>query len=299
MISKIIDWVVNPIKIHNFLFRYWSRLLPDRAYLKLVFKRKLGYTLNLDCPLTFNEKLQWLKLYGYKSQYAIMADKYLVKQYVRDVIGDYYVVPLLGVWDDANDIDFAKLPNRFVLKCNHNSGGGMCICKDKTNLDEVSCRMALDRAMKLGYYYQGRDKQYRDIQKKIIADAFLGNNRTGELQDYKFWCFNGVPTFMYITNKGKSIYENFYDMEFNPIDIRHSFPRRTPEYDKPLEFEEMKRIAAVLSKDIPFVRIDFFDVEGHVYFGEFTFFDWGGFMPFDNYDMDLELGQYIQLPAKK
>ena len=298
VVKKLINWLTHPIKIHDFLFNYWGKMLPDKVYLEILCKRRLGYWINLKTPKTFNEKLQWLKLYNHKPQYVIMADKYLVKQYVKNIVGDYYVVPCLGVWDDANDIDFSKLPDKFVLKCNHNSGGGMCICKDKNTLNQDECRKALNEAKKLGYYYQGRDKQYRDINIKIIADTFLDDHREGELQDYKFWCFDGVPTFMYMTNKGQHIYENFYDMSFNPIEIQHGSPRMIPEYTKPAEFDEMKEIATKLSQGLPFVRVDFFDIDGHVYFGEFTFFDWGGLKAFNSYEMDLELGRYIHLPIE-
>ena len=287
------------INSHNYFFRPWSRILPDKIYLKLVCRQYLGYWINLKDPKTFNEKLQWLKLYGHKEKYVTMADKYLVKQYVANIIGDYYVVPCLGVWDNAKDIDFDQLPDKFVLKCNHNSGRGMCICKDKSKLDVSHVRSELDKYIHQGYFFDGRDKQYRDINRKIIADQFLDDHRSGELQDYKFWCFDGEPKFMYMTNKGKYIYENFYDMDFNPVAIEHGSPRMTPEYNKPNEFDEMKELAAILSKGMPFVRVDFFDIEGHVYFGEFTFFDWGGLKAFKSYDMDLELGQYIHLPIEQ
>ena len=275
-----------------------SPLMSDIFYVKCLFRVRLGYPLNLKRPKTFNEKMQWLKIYGHKPIYTIMADKYKVKKYVTDIIGEKYIVPCLGVWDDANDIDFEKLPDKFVLKCNFNSGQGMCICKDKSKIDIDKIRKDLNREMKRGYYYHGRDKQYRDIEKKIIADTFLDDHRPGELQDYKFWCFNGEPTYMYITNKNpESVFENYYDMDFNPVDIYHNSPRAIPEYSRPQEFEEMKRLARILSKGLPFVRIDFFDVDHHIYFGEFTFFDFGGFIPFRNYEMDLKLGELIQLPV--
>lgn len=282
----------------NRIFRhirwYYTHLWSDEKYVKDKFEHRLGYTLNLQNPKTFNEKLQWLKLYAHRSEYVTMADKFLVKEYVSRIIGEEYVVPYLGVWGNARDIDFDKLPNSFVLKCNHNSGGNV-VCKDKSKLNIKKSVRFLNKCLKRGYFYQGRDKQYRDIQRKILAEVFLDDHREGELQDYKFWCFNGNPIYMYMTNKGTQIFENFYDMEFNPVAINHGFPRFKPEYAKPKEFELMRELAEKLSKGIPFVRVDFYDIDGHVYFGEYTFFDWGGFQPFSTYEQDLELGKLIKL----
>lgn len=278
---------------------YWNLLQrsikDDKRYLSFIYRKRFKRELNWDNPETFNEKLQWLKLYNHKPIYVIMADKYAVKQFVADRIGEEYVVPCLGVWERAEDVDFDKLPNQFVLKCNHNSGLGRCICKDKSQIDITKVRKGLKESLKQNYYLPGRDKQYRDIPRKILADQFLDDGLGSELRDYKFWCFNGTPVYMYCTNKGKNIYENFYDMDFNPVNIDHGFPRIEPEIEKPAEFELMKELATKLSKDVPFVRVDFFDVNHHVYFGEFTFFDWGGLRPFGG-DWDKELGKLIQLP---
>lgn len=276
---------------------YLNGLFDDETYLKIIFRLYNHYNLDLDNPQTFNQKLQWLKLYGHKPEYVTMADKYAVKQYIADLIGEEYVVPCLGVWESASDIDFGKLPNQFVLKCTHNSGKGRCICKDKSKIDIEQVRKNIAKGLKEDYFKPGRDKQYRDIPKKIIADKYLDDGMGSELRDYKWWCFDGVPTYMYCTNKGEHVYENFYDMEFNPVPIDHGFPRLQSEIEKPAEFELMKRLAAKLSKGIPFVRVDFFDVNHHVYFAEFTFFDWGGLQPFGG-SWDYELGKLIKLPSK-
>lgn len=289
--------IKRPLLFINNTFWYLVQhgIKSDKVYLSFLYWIRFHERLNLNNPRTFNEKLQWLKLYAHRPIYVTMADKFAVKQYVSRIIGNEYVVPCLGVWDDADDIDFDKLPNQFALKCTHNSGGGRCICKDKTTLDLDQVRKDIAKGLKSNYYLPGRDKQYRDIPKKIIADVFLDDGTGSELRDYKFWCFDGKPTYMYCTNKGKKIYENFYDMDFNPIDINHGFPRLEPEIQKPEEFELMKELAAKLSEGIPFVRVDFFDVNHKVYFGEFTFFDWGGLRPFKN-NWDLKLGELIKLP---
>ena len=215
---------------------------------------------------------------------------------MANIIGDEYVVPCLGVWQSVDEIDFDNLPNQFVLKCTHDSGGNV-ICKDKLSLDIELAKKKLSESLNRYYYLPGRDKQYRDIPKKIIADKYLDDGKGNELRDYKFWCFNGVPTYMYYTNKGENVYENFYDMDYNPININHGFSRLQPEMEKPEEFELMKSLAEKLSKGIPFVRVDFFDVNHHVYFGEFTFFDWGGLRPFKD-DWDIKLGELIKLPNR-
>lgn len=283
------------IRIYKaFEYAFQHGIKDDKRYLSIRYRMSFHKKMNWDNPQTFNEKMQWLKLYAHKPIYATMADKYAVKKFVANIIGDDYVVPCLGVWQTVDEIDFDKLPNQFVLKCTHDSGGNV-ICKDKSSLDIELTKKKLSDSLKRDYYLPGRDKQYRDIPKKIIADKFLDDGKGSELRDYKFWCFNGVPTYMYYTNKGEHIYENFYDMEYNPVNINHGFSRLQPEMEKPEEFELMKSLAEKLSKDIPFVRVDFFDVNHRVYFGEFTFFDWGGLRPFKD-DWDMKLGKLIKLP---
>lgn len=283
----------------RFVFRkYFGGLLDDETFLKIYFRMTVGQKLDLDNPQTFNQKLQWLKLYAHRPEYVTMADKYAVKEYVAVRIGDEYVVPCYGVWNSAEEIDFAKLPNQFALKCTHNSGLGRCICKDKSKLDLNIVRKNIAKGLRQNYYKPGRDKQYRDITPRIIADKYLDDGTGAELRDFKWWCFDGEPIYMYYTNKGDRIFENFYDMDFNPVPISHGFERLKPEIEKPMEFDCMKELAAKLSVGIPFVRVDFFLVNHHVYFGEFTFFDWGGFMPFDD-NWDFELGKLIKLPEKK
>ena len=290
LIKKPLVWMYD-----SYWYMIQHGIKDDKKYLSFLYWTKFGRKLNWDNPQTFNEKLQWLKLYCHKPLYVTMADKYDVKKYGAERIGEEYVVPNLGVWNNVDEIDFNALPNQFVLKCTHDSGGNY-ICKDKTQMDVNQVKKWLSFRLSLDYYLPGRDKQYRDIPKKIIADKYLDDGTGSELRDYKWWCFDGKPVYMYYTNKGEHIYENFYDMEYNPVDINHGSPRLLPELPKPANFELMKDVAAKLSKNIPFVRVDFFDVGGHVFFGEFTFFDWGGLKPFKTYEMDLELGKLINLP---
>lgn len=255
---------------------------------------RTGDYLKLKNPVRFIDKQNWLKLHDRNPLYTQLVDKYLVKKYVSNCIGEEYVVPCLGHWNSPDEIDFDKLPNKFVLKCNHNSGGGMCICKDKNSLDFNLVRNGLRKGLLDDFFKYSRVWPYKNVQRCIIADMFLDDHTGNELRDYKFLCFNGVPKIMYCTNKGDNIYENFYDMEFNPLDITHGYPRITPEIEKPKEFDLMKELATKLSKNIPFVRVDFFNVDGHVYFGEFTFFDWGAMKPMND-KWEILIGSWIDI----
>lgn len=267
----------------------------DEWYLSHLFKLEMGYPLNLKRPQTFNEKLNWLKLYDRNPLYTRMADKYEAKLIVSNIIGAKYVVPCYGVWDSFDDINFETLPNRFVIK-GTNDSSGVFICKNKEDLNKDALRNNLLLCQKRNYYYSLREWVYKDIKPRIIIDQFLDDQSGHELMDYKFMCFNGIPRVMYQTNKASNIYENFYDMDYNVLNINHGFKRHIPEFEKPAEFDLMKELAAKLSAGIPFVRVDFFDVAGRVYFGEFTFYDWGGMRPFSDVKWDKILGNFLVLP---
>ena len=275
---------------------YTSCVWPDKMYLSLLYYLRFGKILDLKNPQTFSQKLNWEKIYDRNPLYTKMADKYEVKKHVANIIGDEYVVSNYGVWEKFDQIDFSKLPNQFILKCTHDSSG-VVPCKNKASFDLKAAKQIIGRSLRHSYYLEGREWPYKNVRPRIIADMLLDDGRTGELQDYKWWCFNGEPKVMYITNKGIAgqVYENFYDMEFNVLDIDHGFPRIFPEYDKPKEFELMKELAAKLSQDIPFVRVDFFDIHGKVYFGEFTFFDHAGLRPFVSEKWDNILGEWLNL----
>ena len=227
-------------------------------------------------------------------KYTMMADKYEVKKYVAGLIGSDYIVENYLVADSWNEIDFEKLPNEFVIKCTHDSGGAF-VCRDKATFDFASVHHVIDKNLKTNYFYHLREWPYKNIKPRIIIDRYLDDHTGEELRDYKWWCFHGEPKYMYCTIKGKNIYENFYDMDFKPADIDHGYPRHKPEFERPSQFAVMKDLAATLSQGIPFVRVDFFQVEDRVYFGEFTFYDWGGIHPFRDEDTDKKLGQFIDL----
>lgn len=213
------------------------------------------------------------------------------------LIGDEYVVPTYGCYNSFDEIDFNQLPDKFVLKATHDSSGAE-ICRDKTKFNIGGCRKKYKKLLKRNWYWHLREWPYKNIRPRLLIDTFL-DDHTGEiLRDYKFMCFNGEPKVMYCTVKDKYIYENFYDMDFQPLHISHGYDRHQPEFERPAEFEKMKELAKILSSDIPFVRVDFFDVNGKIYFGEYTFYDWGGMKPFVNKLWDIKLGDWLSLPQK-
>lgn len=279
--------------------------MSDEEFLKKAFKVYIGDKLNLETPQTFNEKLQWLKLYNRKPEYTVMVDKYLAKDYVAKAIGEEYVIPTIGVWDKAEDIDFNQLPNRFVLKSNHNSGLGMYICKDKSKLTEKqikTVRKNLTKGLKQDYYLTGREWPYKNVPRKIIAEQYMEDKETGELRDYKFFCFDGEPKALFVATdrqaKNKETCFDFFDIEYNHLPIINGHPNAQIPSRKPQHFDKMVELARHLSANIPHVRIDFYEVNGKVYFGEITFYQNSGFIPVYPKEWDKKLGDLINLPEK-
>ena len=261
----------------------------------------MGKRLNLKNPQTFNEKLQWLKLYGRRPIDTILSDKYAVKEYIAKTIGEKYVIPLLGVWDRFEDIDFDKLPEQFVLKCTHDSGG-ILVCKNRNDVDFDKVKETFNRSLKTDYYVFSREKAYKNIPRRIIAEEYREDSKTGELRDYKFFCFDGEPKALFIASdrqvEGEETKFDFFDMEFNHLPFTNGHPNAKILPEKPLCFKEMKELAAKLSKGIPHVRVDFYEVDGKVYFGEMTYSHWGGMTPFNPEEWDYTFGSWIVLPEK-
>lgn len=294
-IKKVYRVLANPRQYMEGYVKSKRNEWDDEKFLKALYRVTFGRKLHLDNPRSFNEKLNWMKLNVHNPLYTNMADKYKAKEIAASLIGLEHIVPCYGAWEKFDDIDWDSLPEQFVLKCTHDSSG-VILCRDKKKLDKEAARKKIERCLGRNYYSYACEWVYKDIKPLIIADKLLDDHSGTELRDYKFWCFNGEPKYMYFSNKGKNIIENFYDMDFNPVYINHGFERRIPEFEKPVAFEEMKRYAAKLSKDIPFVRVDFFYVDGVVYFAEWTFYDWGGLRPFADYQQDLDLGKLLVLP---
>lgn len=271
-----------------------GRLLPDSLYLKWKFRLLLGYSLNLDVPRTFNEKLQWLKLYDRNPLYHTLVDKYDVKKYVAGLVGEEYIVPTIGCWDKPEDIPWDELPERFVIKCTHDSGSTI-VCTDKSTFDRENAVRKLESCIKRDYYSIDREWVYKGLKRRIIVEEYLGEN----LPDYKFFCFNGRPEFMFVASdraKGQaSLSFDFFDMDKNHMDFRQGHPNASTVPVLPENFDEIKALASRLSTGIPHVRVDFYDCNGRIYFGEYTFYHFGGIVPFDPQTMDVELGTLIDL----
>ena len=281
---------------------YRTRCLwPDKIYLKVAFRDQMGYPLDLKNPRTFSEKLQWLKLYNRDPRYTVMVDKVKAKEYVATIIGEEYIIPTLGVWEDPNDIDFGQLPDRFVLKCNHNSGLGMYICKDKSMLDVEKVREELCKGLRQDYFINNREWPYKNVPRRTFAEAYM-EDEYGELRDYKWFCFNGKVKALFIaTDRSKGDHAtrfDFFDENFNHLPFTNGHPNADIMPDKPKMFDKMKELAAKLSMGIPHVRIDFYEVGDKVYFGEMTFFHWSGLMPYDPKEWDEIFGSWINLPVK-
>lgn len=274
----------------------------DDVFLKKMYKIKTGKMLDLENPVCYTEKLQWLKLYDRRPEYTIMVDKCAAKDYVASKIGREYIIPTLGIWNNPDEIDFDLLPEKFVIKCNHNSGLGMYICRDKSKMNITKVKNALKKGLAQNYYLTGREWPYKNVKPRIIAEAYMEDGTYKELRDYKFFTFGGEPKVLYIAQgrgtAGETV-ADFFDMEFKHLSftIDHDMASIPPE--KPENFELMKELAAKLSEGTPQLRVDFYEVDGKVYFGEMTFFHCSGMVPFHPESWDRTFGDWVTLPLKK
>lgn len=280
------------------LMKFLLQKLPDRWFIQAKYFYHFKKFANLRNPKTYNEKLQWLKLYNRKPEYSKMVDKYDAKKIVASIIGDEYIIPAYGVWDKFDDINFDILPNQFVLKTTHDCGG-IVVCKDKSKFDKDTAKKILEKHQKRNYYAEGREWPYKNVKPRILAEKFMEDTETKELRDYKFFAFNGNVKMLFIASDRQSENEqtkfDFFDENFNHLDLCNGHPNRECDIKKPVSFELMKNLAEKLSKDIPHVRVDFYEVDGKVYFGELTFFHWSGFVPFQPEKWDEIMGNWIQL----
>lgn len=278
----------------------WGALddMPDREYLEKLWKAKMGSTLDLNHPETFSEKLQWLKLYDRNPLYTIMADKVEAKKYVAACIGEEYIIPTLGVWDKADEINFDILPEQFVLKCNHNSGLGMYICRNRSELDRAAAIKGLKEGMRQDYYAAFREWPYKDIKRKILAETYITPDDGRELIDYKLMCFNGRVKCSFVCSgrfSAEGLQATYYDRDWKTMPFKAREPRSKYPIEKPVNYEEMIGLAERLSKDIPFVRVDFYEVKGKTYFGEMTFFTEAGYEQFEPVEWNKTLGDWITI----
>ena len=282
------------IKISNFL-----SFVPDKPYLKMVYYMKTGEHLNLDNPVGFNEKQNWLKLHDIHPEYTKLVDKYEVRSVIKELLGDGYMFPVLGVWERYDDIDFASLPNQFVLKCTHDSQS-VKIVEDKNKIDHKEFRKFYNGRLKINPFNMGREYPYKNVRPRIIAEKLMVAE--GGINDYKFFCFDGKPVIMFIATERASgdTKFDFFDMDFNHLDIVNIHPQSDKgEIEKPVCFEEMKQIAAKCSQGMKFVRIDLYEIDGKIYFGEYTFFHGGAFWPMKPEHWEKDLGDLIKIDIQK
>lgn len=282
-------------KIEGHLIPMFVNVLSDKMYLRWLFRHNMGYKLNLDNPRTFSEKLQWLKLNDVHPEYTQMVDKVAAKEYVRRLIGEKYIIPTIGVWDRVEDIDWNSLPNEFVIKSSNDSGG-VVVCKDKR---ELNIPLSVKKLKGLGgrdYTKYNKEYPYHDVPHRFIAEKLMGG---GDLIDYKFFCFDGIPKFLFVaTGRQKNDTRfDFYDTNFNHLPVLNGHPNADVWPTKPENFEEMLDVAKRLSTGIPHVRVDLYNINGKIYFGELTFFHWSGTTPFNPIDWDYTFGAYLKLPT--
>ena len=298
---SILKLLKRPAKIVYILDKLQiSQWIPDKAYLKLKYRANFDRKLDLQNPKTFNEKLQWLKLYNRNPAYTELVDKYAVKAYVANKIGEKYIIPTLGVWERVEDIDFDALPNQFVLKCTHDSGG-LVICKDKTKLDVAEAKKKLSKALRTDFYACGREWPYKNVPRKIIAEQYMEDSSAKELVDYKVHNFNGEPKFVLVCanrfGKSKTI-EDYFTEKWERMDVKWPDYPTSDNSEQPKEIPEILELSKKLSEGLPFVRSDFYIVDGKIYFGELTFFPANGFLPFTPDAWDYTFGSWIELPEK-
>ena len=287
---------------YRFVFRAGAGIydhLPDDIYIQRLFRAHMGYMPDLENPKTFSEKLQWLKLYDRKPEYTVMVDKYLVRDYIAKKLGEQYLIPLLGVWDDPEEIDFDSLPEQFVLKCNHNSGLGMCICKDKSKLDVEKVKRKLRKGLQQDYYMTCREWPYKDVPRKIICEQFMTDGGA-ELADFKVHNFNGEPRFILVCRdrfQSSGLTEDFYSPQWERLPLkRPGIPNAQQPLPRPEELDEILELSRILAKELPFARTDFYIIDHKVYFGEITFFPASGMAAFEPESWDETFGSWLELP---
>lgn len=284
------------------LLRRFAFLFPDSLYLRIFFRLRMGSFLNLDNPKTFGEKIQWLKLYCRDSIYTTLVDKYAVKDYVKEKFGQEYVIPTLGIWSDANEIDFENLPNQFVLKTTNGGGGDVIICRDKDSLDKNRVIKHLNKGLKKNIYRVWREWPYKNVFPRIIAEKYI-EDKDGSLNDYKFFCFDGkVFCCQVIRNRYTKETIDFYDEKWNHMPFVGLNPvadNGNEPVEKPKNLSKMIALAERMSKNFPFLRVDLFSVDDHIYFGEYTFYPASGLGFFRPNEWNYKLGELIKLPPRR
>lgn len=290
---------MNAKVVFDVLLSRYGHFIPDEPYLKLKYRIRAGYWMDFQNPQTLNEKLQWLKLHNRQEKYTLYSDKYEVKKYIRKILGEQYVIPTIGIWDSPNDIDFTLLPEQFVLKATHNSSVGRCICTDRSKLDVKKTKLILNKALKQNYYYLWREWPYKNIKPRIIGEKYISNSDGTPIVDYKFYCFGGEPRyFMYSVGEANHHVRNCkFDMNGHNIDNLFKKKRTLTddEIKLPANLDEMVAIVKKLCIGYPHIRIDLYNVDGHIYFGEMTFYTGDGFINIDSKEFSQQLADLIDI----
>ncbi len=302
-LKRSLLWLYNrPARINYRLFELAMKgtlPCPDKFFLKWMYRNFTGLKLNLEHPVTYQDKLNWMKLYYRNPLFTTLVDKYAVREWVAEKIGAEYLVPLYGVYDKFDDIDFDKLPDKFVLKCTHDSGS-VVIVKNKARMKLAAVRAKIERGLATKMFYQSREWPYKNVKPRIICEGFLEDVKSKDIIDYKFHCFGGEPKVVGVFSERQSpdgAKANFYDMDWKLQDIQDScWPNKPGSDEKPKDFQTMVGLARVLSSGIPYVRVDFYYVNEHILFGEMTFFDSGARKLFKPFSVNELFGSWITLP---
>lgn len=300
MLSQVKNFLFNKDIRFNYLTEMgFFNNLSDEDFLKKKYKLIMGKDLHLNPPITFNEKLQWLKIHDHNPLYTTMVDKYAAKDYVANIIGKEHIIPTLGVWDSFDEIDFDQLPNEFVLKCTHDSGG-LVICHDKSKLDKKAAKRKIEKCLRRNYYWSGREWPYKNVKPRIIAEKYMTDGSNEEIVDYKLMCFNGKPKASFVCSDRFSkdgLKVTIYDTDWKRMPFERQYHLASKvEIGKPKTYDEMLQLAEKLARNIPFIRVDFYEISGKSYFGELTLFPGSGFEEFSPSEWDHTLGDWIELP---
>lgn len=294
---KITRFFTDPVaRFYAFQELGFYNHMSDEKFLKKKFLLRLGYELNFDDPKSFNEKVQWLKMYDRNPDYVIMVDKYMAKDYIRERIGNEYIIPTLGVYEKFDDIDFDKLPSKFVIKTTHDCGG-VYICENIDTFDKAAARRKINKHLNKNYFYSGREWPYKSVVPRIIVETYIGTPGV-DLKDYKIMCFNGkvkcsLVTANRYTDEGLQL--TFFDRDWNLLPFKRKYPMIAETVAKPQFYEKMVEISEKLSKDMKLLRVDFYETDGKLYIGELTLYPAGGFETFDPVEWDYKLGNLLSL----
>ena len=299
MNPKIKKALKNPYYACELVLNQLAPFMNDEHFVKWKYYLNFHKRLDLRNPQTFNEKLQWLKLYDQHEEYTQLVDKYEAKQFVASIIGKEYIISTIGVYDSVEEIDFEYLPQQFVIKCTHNSGG-IIVCKDKQKLDIKNSCKQLEKWLKVNPYWKNREYPYKNVKPRIIIEQYMEDESGYELKDYKFFCFDGEPKCLFVaTDRGKEGEEtkfDFFDLEWNHLPLTNGHPNSKQSISKPNSFEKMIEISRRLSQGFPHVRVDLYNINGRIYFGELTFFHWSGLTPFVPEEWDYKFGSWLHIP---